>query len=191
MIVGAALLVLVGLGLFVAGLLTGVTAFYWGCVAVCVLAAALLFLARRPSATPADDAADRCEGDDPGTAAEAPETVARRAPKETAPIEGRAVPDEPVEGRAVPDEPVEQGEPAVEQVEVTDLLLVVELTDEVLVVDERPRYHLEGCRYLRGHEPIPIPLDGARADGFTPCGGCTPDRQLADRARTRRAAADG
>jgi hypothetical protein len=56
------------------------------------------------------------------------------------------------------------------------------------VVDEHPRYHLEGCRFLIGKETIPIPLDEARTDGFTPCGLCTPDRQLADRERQRRAA---
>src|SRR5688500_3658102 len=44
---GAALLVLLGLGLFVAGLMTGVEAFYWGCVAACGTAAVLLFLAQR------------------------------------------------------------------------------------------------------------------------------------------------
>jgi hypothetical protein len=77
-------------------------------------------------------------------------------------------------------------EPPVEEVEVTDLLLVVDLTDEVLVVDEHPRYHLEGCRFLSGKETIPLPLDEARTDGFTPCGWCTPDRHLADRERSRK-----
>jgi hypothetical protein len=84
--------------------------------------------------------------------------------------------------------PEEMAEPGVEEVEVTDLLIVVDLTDEVLVVDEHPRYHLEGCRFLVGKETIPLPLDEARTDGFTPCGLCTPDRHLADRERQRRAA---
>ena len=38
----AGLLVLVGLGLFVAGVLTGDTAFYWACVGASVVAAVLL-----------------------------------------------------------------------------------------------------------------------------------------------------
>jgi hypothetical protein len=80
----------------------------------------------------------------------------------------------------------EEGEPPLEEVEVTDLLLVVDLTDEVLVVDEHPRYHLEDCRWLAGRETFPLPLDEARADGFTPCGTCAPDRHLADRERGRR-----
>lgn len=79
------------------------------------------------------------------------------------------------------------GDPPVEEVEVTDLLLVVDVTDEVLVLDERPRYHLAGCAHLAGHAPIPLPLDEAKSDGFTPCAVCEPDRQLADRVRARRA----
>ena len=47
MIVGAGLLLLIGLGLLVAGVVTGVTAMYWACVGVCLVAAVLLFLVRR------------------------------------------------------------------------------------------------------------------------------------------------
>lgn len=78
------------------------------------------------------------------------------------------------------------GEPPAEEVEVTDLLLVLDLTDEVLVVDEHPRYHLAGCPHLVGVAPIPLPMVEARTDGFTPCGTCTPDRSLARRERSRR-----
>jgi hypothetical protein len=79
------------------------------------------------------------------------------------------------------------GEPPAEEVEVTDLLLVLDLTDEVLVVDEHPRYHLTGCLHLSGVDAIPMPMDEARTDGFTPCGACAPDRNLAERERGRRA----
>jgi hypothetical protein len=72
-------------------------------------------------------------------------------------------------------------------VEVTDLLLVVDLRDEVLVVDEHPRYHVAGCPWLAGRTAVPLPLDQARTDGFTPCGWCTPDRHLAQVERVRRA----
>jgi hypothetical protein len=74
----------------------------------------------------------------------------------------------------------------VEEVEVTDLLLVVDLKDEVLVLDEHPRYHLADCVHLRGRTPIPLPVDEARTDGFTPCAVCEPDRNLAQRARARK-----
>jgi hypothetical protein len=72
-------------------------------------------------------------------------------------------------------------------VEVNDLLLVLDLTDEVLVVDEHPRYHLAGCPHLTDVATIPLPMDEARADGFTPCGTCAPDHNLAQRERARRA----
>lgn len=59
--------------------------------------------------------------------------------------------------------------------------LVAELPDEVLVIDEQPRYHLAGCRSLPGRPVIPIPAREAVELGFTPCGWCTPDRMLARR----------
>jgi hypothetical protein len=79
-------------------------------------------------------------------------------------------------------------DPPVEEVEVTDLLLVVDLRDEDHVVDEHPRYHLAGCPWLAGRTAVPMPVDEARADGFTPCGACSPDRGLAQVERGRRAA---
>jgi hypothetical protein len=122
--------------------------------------------------------------------AEAPSTGAHAAPPPVGPTTGaHAAP--PVTGPSTgahsrapvlgPD-----GEPRVEEVEVTDLLLVLDLTDEVLVVDEHPRYHLVGCPHLSGVDPIPVPMDEARIDGFTPCGTCAPDRNLAERERARR-----
>lgn len=75
-------------------------------------------------------------------------------------------------------------EPAEEDVEIADVLTVVDLDVAVLVVDLRPRYHLEGCEHLRTRETIPIPVHQAREDGFTPCGLCRPDAALASAART-------
>jgi hypothetical protein len=48
----------------------------------------------------------------------------------------------------------------------------------VLVVPGRPRYHLEGCRYLTGKSAEEIDVLDAREDGFTPCGVCKPDAAL-------------
>ncbi|SEM03635.1 hypothetical protein SAMN04515665_12715 [Blastococcus sp. DSM 46786] len=257
MIVIAALLLLLGLGLFVGGLLTGSTALYWACVAACAVAAGVLVVARRQlaaraeepagapavgtgstassarSTAPASSTADGVPASDAGPAATGPDlaTGATSVPPVTAPpaaadppavdppaVDPAAVeppaaepaaaptppaselvavePDEPVlpaqptgppaGGRTAVGAPPELEDPPVEEVEVTDLLIIVDLTDEVLVVDEHPRYHLPGCVHLRRHEPIPLPLDEARTDGFTPCGVCRPDRQLADRARARR-----
>ena len=173
MIVGAALLVLLGLGLFVAGVLTGLTALYWGCVAACVAAAVLLIAFRRriggePSA-PAG----------PTTTPEPAATAPPRKPESDATAADQAPPASVPPAADLPD-------PEVEEVEVTDLLMVVDLKDEVLVVDEHPRYHVAGCRWLGGRETIPLPIDEARTDGFTPCAVCAPDRTLAERARERK-----
>lgn len=169
-ILAAAVLLLVGLGLFVGAVLTGLTALYWACVAVCVIAAALLAVARRRL---------------PGTAGKTtPAAGTAEAPGEPATVAAaEPAPEEPV--APVP------GDPPAEDVEVTDLLLVVDLKDEVLVVDEHPRYHLAGCVHLRGRTPLPLPHDEARSDGFTPCGVCEPDHTLAEKVRARKAARNG
>jgi hypothetical protein len=201
-ILAAGLLVLAGLGLFVGGILTGMTALYWGCVAACVLAAVLLYLARRKlgptsAAAPAGKTAGKTEPAAASTAStdSPPGTTTVAAPAEgpeqaesavTSSNGATAAPvaEAPPPVKDLPDPPVEE-------VEVTDLLMVVDLTDEVLVIDERPRYHLPGCKHLVGHTGIPLPLDEARTDGFTPCAVCAPDRNLAQRARERKAAGSG
>jgi hypothetical protein len=173
-ILAAAVLVLAGLGLFVGAVLTGLDALYWVCVVVCVIAAALLAVARRRLPGTAGKTA-------PATAG-APGTTEKPAEPDT------AAATEPAPEEAVAPVP---GDPPAEDVEVTDLLLVVDLKDEVLVVDEHPRYHLAGCVHLRGRTPIPMPHDEARTDGFTPCGVCEPDHTLAEKVRARKAARNG
>jgi hypothetical protein len=174
-ILTAGLLVLAGLGLFVAGILTGVTVLYWGCVAACVVAAVLLIVARRQMNRQTAEPASA-----PDTAAPSKDRLTGTAPTEepaAAPADEQAPAGEPAAD--LPD-------PEVEEVEVTDLLMVVDLKDEVLVVDEHPRYHVAGCRWVGQRETIPLPVDEARTDGFTPCAVCSPDRTLAERARARR-----
>ncbi|TFV87546.1 hypothetical protein [Blastococcus sp. CT_GayMR16] len=196
MILAAGLLVLLGLGLFVAGILTGVTVLYWGCVAACVVAAVLLIAVRRQihrqatagSDEPAEPAASTTSSPEAATSGTAP--AGATAAGATAVGAGPAA-DEAPAGRGTADEsaadPAEElPDPEVEEVEVTDLLIIVDLKDEVLVVDEHPRYHLAGCRWIKGRGTIPLPLDEARTDGFTPCAVCEPDRNLADRARARK-----
>jgi hypothetical protein len=231
----AGLLVLLGVGLFIAGLGTGATAYFWGCVAVCAVAAVLLVLARRQmagrpgagrdqrAAMPAGAVAAAASTDaaapaateaarraDDGPASDGPASDGRvgtgsasdgrvgTGPAVAEPADGEpatpvaagapsatdAVPAVLADGAA--GAPSTGGEPPVEEVEVTDLLLIVDLQDEVLVVDEHPRYHLPGCPHLAGQETFPLPLDEARTDGFTPCGVCAPDRTLAEQVRARR-----
>jgi hypothetical protein len=50
----------------------------------------------------------------------------------------------------------------------------------VSVVPGRPRYHVEGCRFLAGRPDVQsLPVDEARAEGYTACGVCKPDAALA------------
>jgi hypothetical protein len=75
-------------------------------------------------------------------------------------------------------------EPAVEDIPVPDALRVAQLSDEVLVVDGRPRYHLAGCRQLANRATVPLPVSAARRAGFTPCAACRPDHTLLTRSRS-------
>jgi hypothetical protein len=208
-ILGAGLLLLIGLGLLVAGVVTGVTAMYWACVGVCLVAAVLLFLVRRQLAVePTADGRAQEPTITPTTSRSSPEAVepsvakAQTAAKEqaTARRTTAAHAPEPSAEREPGPEVTPEPEPAqvpagldeapLEEVEVTDLLLILDLHDEVLVIDEHPRYHLSGCVYLTGRTTIPLPIDEARTDGFTPCGACLPDRHLADAVRGRRHTSD-
>ncbi|WP_336029683.1 hypothetical protein [Geodermatophilus sp. FMUSA9-8] len=209
MVLVAASLVLAGLALFVLGVMTAVTAWYWACVAACGLAAVLLVVARlrAPAGTrvpaprepeaaraPAGRTAERPPAErGPAAAEERPAgdaAAAEHPPSTPAAAAPAAAPagETPARTPAAPVAAADAGDPAEEDVEVTDLLMVVDLRDEVLVVDEHPRYHLADCPWLAGRETIPLPVDEARTDGFTPCARCGPDRFLADAERARRAA---
>jgi hypothetical protein len=74
-----------------------------------------------------------------------------------------------------------EGEPTTEQSDPADAALVATLEDEVVVIDEQPRYHVPGCDALTAHEPIPLPAREAVELGFTPCGWCRPNHTLAER----------
>jgi hypothetical protein len=51
---------------------------------------------------------------------------------------------------------------------------------EVSVVPGRPRYHVESCRFLTGRPDVEtVPVDQAKAEGYTACGVCKPDAALA------------
>jgi len=59
--------------------------------------------------------------------------------------------------------------------------LVARLPDEVVVIDEHPRYHVQACPSLPGQAIIPLPVSEAVELGFTPCGWCSPNRVLSER----------
>jgi len=194
----AGLLVLVAVALLVGGLSGGDTVLLWSSVGVSGLAAVVLTVqtVRRNRATAAKVAAAKGAAAPEPVVPGKPVAVAEQPPVVEEPVVAAETPGavEPVVGkrasrpaatRATPSD----GEPAEEEVEVTDLLLVIDLTDEVVVVDEHPRYHLAGCSQTAGAEEIPLPLVEARQDGFTACGVCCPDQHLAAAERSRRAAA--
>lgn len=51
----------------------------------------------------------------------------------------------------------------------------------VLVVPGRPRYHVDGCRYLTAKDVEALDVLAAREEGFAACGVCKPDQVLAAR----------
>ncbi|MDT7724652.1 MAG: hypothetical protein QOI21_1228 [Actinomycetota bacterium] len=77
------------------------------------------------------------------------------------------------------------GDPGEEETDAADLLVVSELEDQVVVVDEYPRYHLVECVWLAERDTIPIEVSEARQLGFTPCVRCGPDAKLAAKHRTK------
>jgi hypothetical protein len=55
-----------------------------------------------------------------------------------------------------------------------------DLAGYVLVVPGRPRYHVDGCRYVSGKDVEELDVRDARDEGFTACGVCRPDEALED-----------
>lgn len=179
------LLLLAAVGLVVAALVTGQIVLAWGSVgASAVVAVALLALRRRARRRRREAAeADRdsvLEDEEQDDALVDPQfghtSVQPPEPSPTAAAEDGA-PDE----SAPPEDP--DAEPDEEDTDAADLLVVWELSDEVLVVDEHPRYHLARCTWP---DPAPterLPVREARELGFTPCAQCRPDASLARRLR--------
>jgi hypothetical protein len=106
-------------------------------------------------------------------------------PERAAPVEGAAADlDRGQAGRVAVDEPddVEDedppDEPVAQQVSAAEAARVARRTDDVLVIDGRPRYHLADCAHLLGRDAEPIPVNEAVELGFTPCGLCRPDSAL-------------
>ncbi|MDA3643733.1 hypothetical protein LZ318_12180 [Saccharopolyspora indica] len=54
---------------------------------------------------------------------------------------------------------------------------------QVLVIDERPRYHVRTCEWIGTRKTIKLTLGEARELGFTPCGLCAPNATIAAEVR--------
>ena len=213
MTLAAAVLLVVAVGLLAGGLAQGSAQLQWGSFAASLLAGLVLVVGElrrraRERRDPRSAARQRAAGGRPPQANPVPPPAepdgeVRRVspppvppsnpamPRVAGPASGSGPGAAPVHGPVTPGGGIPRagpnGDPPAEEVEFTDLLVIMDLADEVLVVHERPRYHLARCPYLAGELSVPLPLHQARTDGFTPCGTCTPDRTLAARERARRA----
>lgn len=173
------LLVLAALGLLVPALTSTQTHWAWLSVGASGAAAVVLVLdwwLRRRSSTSAGGAAGagRGEAGQQGNSVDLPDVSSGAG-------DGPGSVERPSGGdRAADEADVEPGE---EDTDAADSLVVSDLTDEVRVLDERPRYHLADCTWLGARASLGLPVDEARRLGFTPCTVCRPDAGLAARKR--------
>jgi hypothetical protein len=196
------LLVVASLGLLIAALTTANTLWAWISVLISVIATGLLILdwvrnrRRRSQAAPAADRVpeERAFVPQAPPPPSAPPLSAPPSSEQSPPppsaaeitmgVEEFDFDPVPVQAPSAEDPNVE---PAEENTDATDLLVVSELSDEVVVIDERPRYHLVMCVWLGDRPTLPLPVSEARELGFTPCGRCSPDATLAAKHRAERA----
>lgn len=177
------LLVLGALALLVTALITSGSLWAWLSIALSVLAALALFVdwLRRPKAGEPAEAAASDENAEPADekTADVVEPAEADEPEERPALVGKAA------GPAESDE-LDDAVPAEEETDAADLLIVCELEDQVIVVDEHPRYHLAECGWLGDKDTIPIAVSEARELGFTPCARCGPDALLAGKTRQKK-----
>ena len=177
MIVISGALVLVALVLLLIGIVGPELAFVYASIAVSLVSLAFLVIGirqRRDEVLPGQES-NPAPGAEPSSAAAGAASVsssivvsptdgpqadrARWSADRSDEVQAVAV----VPGRTEPDEQVGLGQGGT-----------------VLVVAGRPRYHVEGCRYLSGKAAQAIDVLDAFEEGFTPCGVCKPDTSLAE-----------
>ncbi|HEX6401952.1 MAG TPA: hypothetical protein VF003_02115 [Pseudonocardiaceae bacterium] len=190
----AIILLLAAVGFLVAALRAGHAGLAWGSVVLSGVAAAMILRRWRRSWLQLQDSPDDqlvLLEDEPITDAETGEVT--RAPASVTAVgnteAGSASAQQRVAPGPVEDEETEgdDGEPGEEDTDAADLLMIYELADEVLVVDEQPRYHLARCRWPDQERAERLPVREARQLGFTPCDRCRPDTILARKFRAGRA----
>lgn len=187
------LCVLVAVGLLVAGLVAPNQSLVGVSIGASVLGGLVVAIAavarsRQPRPPPAPGSGPAGQGRHQATAATGgPEAGGASGPAQRGRVGDDAV---PVEGGASAEQPADRpapvGEPGEEDPDMSVLLTIIDLDDEVLVVDARPRYHLAGCSYLHSRTSVPLPIRAAREAGFTPCRWCRPDASLAAAVRAGR-----
>jgi len=170
--------VVVGFAFLVVSLVTQNSTWAWGTIVACVLAAGILVIdARRRRATASPPRLEPASG-----TVTLAKPVDAAAPGSAQPAAAVAqAPPEPAAAVPTADDTVEPGE---EDVDAADSIVVAGLAQDVLVVDEHPRFHLATCTWLNGKSTMSLPAQEAVELGFTPCSRCAPSRTLASLART-------
>ncbi|MGH3829936.1 MAG: hypothetical protein ACRDRS_05705 [Pseudonocardiaceae bacterium] len=161
-------LLLAAVALLVAAFGTGHAGLAWGSVVLSALVAALILRRWRRSWLQGQDASDESGSGQAAVEVSAPGLVSDQQD---------ACPGEEDLGE--------------EDTDAADLLVVYELTAEVLVIDQHPRYHLDRCPLVDPARAERLAVREVRELGFTPCGRCRPDTTLARKHRAARAPATG
>ncbi|MEV6628477.1 hypothetical protein AB0M83_01735 [Amycolatopsis sp. NPDC051106] len=195
-------LVLAALGLLVSALITASSLWAWVSIGLSVLAGLILvadWLRRRRRASapaePEKPASEKPASEEPVPSAEVPPAEEKPAEEEQTvliPAAGdlgdpadtpEPEPEPEPEKTVVAEAPAEtandtESDPGEEETSDADIAVLADLEDEVVVVDEHPRYHLTTCVWLGTRDTIPIGVGEARQLGFTPCDRCRPDANL-------------
>jgi outer membrane biosynthesis protein TonB len=194
-------LVLAALGLLVSALITASSLWAWVSIGLSVLAGLILVAdwlrRRRRAAAPAEP--EKPVSEEPVPPAEEPSAAEKPAeeeqtvlipaagdlgdPADTPEPEPEPEPEAEAEKTVVAEAPAETpngivADPGEEETSDADIAVLADLEDEVVVVDEHPRYHLTTCVWLGPRDTIPIGVGEARQLGFTPCDRCRPDANL-------------
>ena len=173
-------LVLAALGLLVTALITASSLWAWVSIGLSVLAGLLLVAdwlrRRRRSAAPARSSSSSPEepvAEEPPAEEDAEQTALLGASGDLGDPADTPEPDASAET-----ETTAECDPGEEETSAADIAVLADLDDEVVVVDEHPRYHLRTCVWLGTRDTIPIGIGEARQLGFTPCDRCRPDANL-------------
>jgi hypothetical protein len=199
-IVASLLLIVVAVVLLVLGLVNGSSGLLVGSIGTSLLAAVALVVGARQAAavrTEVDYDGDEQDGGEDSEEPVSRSRAAREAIRETVrepeqPVRARVAERVEPSGVTIPaqaavvdvDEDEDPpDEPAVQRVAPSDAARVARMSNEVLVIDGRPRYHIAGCVHLLGRPHEPLPVNEAVELGFSPCGLCEPASELLAGAR--------
>ncbi|WP_341716890.1 hypothetical protein QQG74_23405 [Micromonospora sp. FIMYZ51] len=175
MIVVSLALILVAVVLLVFGLAGGSSPLLVVSIGASLLAAVALVAGARQAAAGRASAVRETTDREPGIPTQhLPPTVHTGDPGWRQPP-GPPVPDLP---ESAADAAGYEDEPAAQEITAAEVAQLALRSDEVRVVDGRPRYHLAECPHLIGREHEPLPVAEAVELGFTPCAHCAPGTTL-------------